>query len=89
MFLWGREVLSIIKSLSRTQKRNIMLFVDAMLVPLALLFSFSLHASDSGAFGMMLAYLPVLPFLLIIGGALSFLLGVSTIQLNAYETVTF
>ena len=60
MFLWGREVLSIIKSLSRTQKRNIMLFVDAMLVPLALLFSFSLHASDSGAFGMMLAYLPVL-----------------------------
>ena len=86
MFLWGREVLSIIKSLSRTQKRNIMLFVDAMLVPLALLFSFSLHASDSGAFGMMLAYLPVLPFLLIIGGALSVLLGVSTIQLNAYET---
>ncbi|WP_339768675.1 nucleoside-diphosphate sugar epimerase/dehydratase [uncultured Pseudosulfitobacter sp.] len=79
-------MLSIIKSLSRTQKRNIMLFVDAMLVPLALLFSFSLHASDSGAFGMMLAYLPVLPFLLIIGGALSVLLGVSTIQLNAYET---
>lgn len=79
-------MLSIIKSLSRTQKRNIMLFVDAMLVPLALLFSFSLQASDSGAFGMMLAYLPVLPFLLIIGGALSVLLGVSTIQLNAYET---
>ncbi len=86
MFLWGREVLSIIKSLSRTQKRNIMLFVDAMLVPLALMFSFSLHASDSGALGMMLAYLPVLPFLLVIGGALSVLLGVSTIQLNAYET---
>ena len=60
MFLWGREVLSIIKSLSRAQKRNIMLFVDAMLVPLALMFSFSLHASDSGAVGMMLAYLPVL-----------------------------
>lgn len=86
MFLWGREVLSIIKSLSRAQKRNIMLFVDAMLVPLALMFSFSLHASDSGALGMMLAYLPVLPFLLVIGGALSVLLGVSTIQLNAYET---
>nr|WP_269144905.1 nucleoside-diphosphate sugar epimerase/dehydratase [Pseudosulfitobacter pseudonitzschiae] len=62
-----------------------MLFIDAMLVPIALFFSFSLHASGE-AFAMMLAYLPILPYLLIIGGALSVLMGISTIQLNAYET---
>tara|TARA_R110000764_G_scaffold56669_8_gene123494 strand:+ start:16264 stop:18168 length:1905 start_codon:yes stop_codon:yes gene_type:complete len=78
-------VLNFIKSLSRSQKRNIMLFIDAMLVPIALFFSFSLHASGE-AFAMMLAYLPILPYLLIIGGALSVLMGISTIQLNAYET---
>ncbi|WP_051539427.1 nucleoside-diphosphate sugar epimerase/dehydratase [Sulfitobacter sp. 20_GPM-1509m] len=78
-------MLNFIKSLSRSQKRNIMLFIDAMLVPIALFFSFSLHASGE-AFAMMLAYLPILPYLLIIGGALSVLMGISTIQLNAYET---
>ncbi|MBM1817550.1 polysaccharide biosynthesis protein [Sulfitobacter pseudonitzschiae] len=62
-----------------------MLFIDAMLVPIALFFSFSLHANGE-ALVMMLAYLPVLPYLLIIGGALSVLMGISTIQLNAYET---
>ncbi|KEJ96912.1 NDP-sugar epimerase, includes UDP-GlcNAc-inverting 4,6-dehydratase FlaA1 and capsular polysaccharide biosynthesis protein EpsC [Pseudosulfitobacter pseudonitzschiae] len=78
-------MLNFIKSLSRSQKRNIMLFIDAMLVPIALFFSFSLHANGE-ALVMMLAYLPVLPYLLIIGGALSVLMGISTIQLNAYET---
>lgn len=79
-------MLNFIKSLSRAKKRNIMLLIDSVLVPLALLFAFSLHANGGDAFGMLLSYLPVLPYLLLISGALSVLLGVSTIQLNAYES---
>ncbi|ASM73839.1 UDP-N-acetyl-alpha-D-glucosamine C6 dehydratase [Pseudosulfitobacter pseudonitzschiae] len=80
-------MLSFVKSLSRSQKRNIMLAVDSMLVPLALLLALSLHSSGGQSIlSMMLAYLPVLPVFLVISGALSVLLGVSTIQLNAYES---
>ncbi|UOA25516.1 nucleoside-diphosphate sugar epimerase/dehydratase [Pseudosulfitobacter sp. DSM 107133] len=79
-------MLNFIKSLSRAKKRNIMLVIDSILVPLALLFAFSLHANGGDAFAMLLSYLPVLPYLLLISGALSVLLGVSTIQLNAYES---
>ncbi len=79
-------MLSFVKSSSRSQKRNIMIAIDSVLIPLALLLAFSLHASSGGAWVMMHAYLPVLPLLLLAAGALSVFLGVSAIQLNAYET---
>ncbi|MCR8826774.1 polysaccharide biosynthesis protein [Photobacterium sp. TY 1-4] len=66
-----------------------MLGVDSVLIPLALLLAFSLHAGSSGAgsaLEMMHSYLQVLPLLLLAAGALSIFLGVSAIQLNAYET---
>ncbi len=82
----GDLLLNLIKSLSRSQKRNIMLAIDSALIPLALFFAFNLQISTPDAWQMMLGYLPVLPYLLIIAATLSVVMGVSSIQLNSYET---
>ncbi|MEO0937542.1 MAG: nucleoside-diphosphate sugar epimerase/dehydratase [Pseudomonadota bacterium] len=78
-------MLNFAKRLSRAQKRNILIGVDWALIPLALLFAFNLQISG-GAWDMMLAYLPALPLLLGIATALSIGLGVSSVQLNDFET---
>ncbi|MEM8578537.1 MAG: nucleoside-diphosphate sugar epimerase/dehydratase [Pseudomonadota bacterium] len=78
-------MLKLIKSLSRGQKRNILIAVDTALIPLALLFAFNLQMGGN-AWPMMVAYLPVLPYLLVVAAALSIGLGVSSVQLNAYES---
>ena len=77
-------MLRLLKSLSRAHKRNIIIAVDTLLIPLALLFAFNLQVSG-GAWDLMLLYLPVLPYLLISGAIMSVGLGVSNIQLNDYE----
>ncbi|MEL7097598.1 MAG: nucleoside-diphosphate sugar epimerase/dehydratase [Pseudomonadota bacterium] len=59
--------------------------IDSLLIPLALLFAFNLQMSV-GAWEMMLAYLPALPMLLGVAAALSVGLGISTSQLNDYES---
>ncbi len=78
------NLLRLLKSLSRAHKRNIIIAVDTLLIPLALLFAFNLQVSG-GAWDLMLLYLPVLPYLLISGAIMSVGLGVSNIQLNDYE----
>ncbi|WP_299608020.1 nucleoside-diphosphate sugar epimerase/dehydratase [uncultured Tateyamaria sp.] len=78
-------MLDLLKSLSRTQKRNIFIVIDSMLIPAALLFAFSLNVSEASVWDSFRAYLPVLPYILIVSAALSLWLGISTATLNDYE----
>ncbi len=78
-------MLNLLKSMSRTQKRNIFIVVDCLLIPAALLFAFSLQLPIGGALNMMWAYLPVLPYLIVSAAALSLWLGISSTTLNDYE----
>jgi len=78
-------MLNLLKSMSRTQKRNVFIVIDCLLIPAALLFAFSLQLPIGGALNMMWAYLPVLPYLIVSTAALSLWLGISSTTLNDYE----
>lgn len=80
-------MLNFIKNISRDQKRN-MLVVDSLLIPLALLFTFSLQMAPHTASSMALQNLPVLVMLIALGGLLSIWLGVCTIQLSVYDATS-
>lgn len=77
-------ILNLIKTMSRPQKQVIMLGVDLVLVPAALLFTLGLQEQ-----GPVLAELlragPVVGLLMVLGAALSLVLGIPKIQLKAYD----
>ncbi|KIC50168.1 nucleoside-diphosphate sugar epimerase/dehydratase [Tateyamaria sp. ANG-S1] len=79
-------MLNLLKSLTRTQKRNIFVAIDTGLIPAALLFAFSLDMSTQTAWDSFIAYLPVLPYLLVVSVALSLWLCISSSTLNEYDT---
>ncbi len=78
-------MLNFIKSLTRGQKRLIMIGVDSALIPLALLLAFNLQMTPAGAYSLFGEFLQVLPYLLFVAAALSMWMGISSVQLNAYE----
>ncbi|WP_299367103.1 nucleoside-diphosphate sugar epimerase/dehydratase [uncultured Tateyamaria sp.] len=78
-------MLDFLKSLSRRQKRNLLIAIDCALIPMALFFAFSLQLSTIGALEMTRSYLPILPYMLIVSAALSIWLGISSTMLNDYE----
>lgn len=78
-------MLNLLKSLSRAQKRNLLIAIDAMLIPAAIFFAFSLQVSAASAWAMTLMYLPILPYMLLVTAALSIWLGISSTTLNDYE----
>lgn len=78
-------MLDLLKSLTRTQKRNILIVIDTILIPAALFFAFNLNLSGAAAWMNFQAYLPILPYMLIVAAALSIWLGISTTTLNEYE----
>ncbi len=78
-------MLNLINSLSRVQKVYILLAVDLTLIPLALLFTFTVQALPTTALETLSLTLPILPYLLLIAAGLSMWLGIPHIQLNAYE----
>ena len=77
-------MLNFIHTLSRKQKNYVMLGVDLLLVPMALVFTLMVQPPvpmrDS-----FLQILPVLPYLLLATAGLSLWLGLPSIPLNAYE----
>ncbi|WP_415404737.1 polysaccharide biosynthesis protein [Tateyamaria sp. SN3-11] len=79
-------MISLLKSLSRTQKRNLLIAIDSMLIPAALFFAFSLQLSTANAWEMTQSYLPILPYMLIVSAALSVWLGICSTTLNEYES---
>lgn len=78
-------MLKFIKSLSRGQKRGILILVDMAIVPLALVFAFGVQAEPLMPLETLRLILPILPYMLAIAAGLAAGLGISQIQLNAYE----
>lgn len=78
-------MLSFVKLLNRNQKRNILLFVDLVLAPVSLIFTYGVQASSSGPLETLQMLLPILPYLLAVAAGLSIGMGIPQIQLNAYE----
>ncbi|WP_071675828.1 polysaccharide biosynthesis protein [Nioella nitratireducens] len=78
-------MLKLIKTLTRRQKRHILLFLDLCLIPLALVFTFGVQPEPDGPIQILADVLPILPYLLAIGAGLAVGLGIPQIQLNAYE----
>lgn len=78
-------MLNFVKLLNRNQKRNILILVDLLLVPVALVFTYGVQADSAGPIETVQLLLPILPYLLAIAAGLSIGMGISQIQLNAYE----
>ncbi|EBA14586.1 Nucleotide sugar epimerase/dehydratase [Roseobacter sp. SK209-2-6] len=75
----------LISRLSRKQKSYIFLALDALLCPLALLFTFSVQPLPDPALFTLALMLPVLPYAILAMAGVSLWLGLPRIQLNAYE----
>jgi len=78
-------MLNILKSLSKRQKRAIMLLLDSVLIVLAVVFALSAQGLEGGVLPHLIDYMTVLPYVLIVGAGVSMWLGVCTTQLNSYE----
>lgn len=79
-------MLSIIKSLTKRQKRVIMLTLDSLLIVVATISALAVRGLPEHFLETLISYAPVLPFTLIAGVFISICLGVCSTQLNAYET---
>ena len=78
-------MLSFISSLTRKQKAYILLSIDLALIPLALLFTYTVQSLPTTPVETLFLAVPILPYLLIGAAGLSMWLGIPYIQLNAYE----
>lgn len=78
-------MLNFIHTLSRKQKSYVLLAVDLLLVPLALVFTYTVQPPPALVLDSFLQILPVLPYLLLATAGLSLWLGLPNIPLNAYE----
>lgn len=79
-------MLEFVKTLTQTQKRAIIIGIDSLLIPLALLLALNAQFGAVGGLDYAISYLVVLPYLLVMAAGLSVWLGISSIQLNAYDT---
>ncbi|MEP1328090.1 nucleoside-diphosphate sugar epimerase/dehydratase [Pseudophaeobacter sp.] len=75
----------LISRLSRKQKSYVFLSLDALLCPLALLFTFAVQPLPDPALHTLILMLPVLPYAILAMAGISIWLGLPGIQLNAYE----
>ena len=78
-------MLNWVKSLSRSQKRVIIIGIDLALIPIALLTALNLQVSSAWAWDLFAAFLPAMPYLLVTAAALSLWTGVSSVHLKHYE----
>jgi FlaA1/EpsC-like NDP-sugar epimerase len=74
-----------VSSLPRRYKRGVFLAIDVALIPVALLASMALQG-DLGLTGVIAGHWLALPLLMLIGGLLSWVLGLPLIQLKSYES---
>lgn len=79
-------MLDLIKSLSKGQKRGILLTMDSVLMVLSILFAMSAQGLPGGLYANLVAYVPVLPYVIITGIGVSMWLGICATQLNSYLT---
>jgi len=78
-------MLKLVKALPRRQKRNTLLLVDLLLLPLAMIFAFGIQAAPLAPLDTLRLLLPILPYMIVIAAGLAIWLGIPQIQLNAYE----
>jgi FlaA1/EpsC-like NDP-sugar epimerase len=79
-------MLEFVRSLTQTQKSGIIIGIDSLLIPISLVLAFGAQFGMAQGMGYALSYLVVLPYLLVFAAGLSVWLGISSIQLNAYDT---
>ena len=78
-------MINIVTSLSRKQKSYIFLAVDLLLIPVALLFAYTVQSLPIPPARALILTLPVLPYMVGIGAALSIWMGLPQIQLKAFD----
>jgi len=78
-------MLKLLTSLSRKQKAYVFLGFDLALIPVALLFTYTVQSLPEPAIQTLYHSLPVLPYMLVFAAGLSMWLGIPQIQLNDYE----
>jgi len=78
-------MLKFVKSLTRRQKSNLLLLVDLLLLPLAMVFAFGIQTAPLSPMDTLHLLLPILPYMIGIATGLALWLGIPQIQLNAYE----
>ncbi len=78
-------MLNMLTSLTRKQKAYIFLAFDLALIPIALLFTYTVQSLPTSAVETLWQALPILPYLIVIAAGLSMWLGIPNIRLNAYE----
>lgn len=81
-------MLNWIKSLDKAQKRRVMQAIDAILVPLALLFAFAALDLPGGVWENMRSYMLLLPYMILATVGISIWIGISDIQVSAYEAAS-
>ncbi len=79
------SIFNLISGLSRSQKTCVFLGIDLLLLPLALLFTYTVQDQPVPPVALLGQMLPILPYILIATGALSYWLGLPQVQLIAYE----
>ena len=78
-------MLNFIRSLTRKQRGYVFLTVDLALIPLALLFAYTVQALPYSPNEALWLATPILPYLVLLAAVVSTWLGIPLIQLNAYE----
>lgn len=83
------SVLDHARSFSSRDKQTILLGLDVLLVPLALLVSYQLLSLPEGAWQTIAQFGHVLPYLMVATGGLSMLLGIPSIRPTVYQGRSF
>ena len=60
-------MLNLVKSFSKRQKRGILLTLDSILVVLSIMFAIVAQGLPGGLVDNMISYVPVLPYVLLVG----------------------
>ena len=77
------SIFNLISGLSRSKKTCVFLGIDLLLLPLALLFTYTVQDQPVPPVTLLGQMLPILPYILIATGALSYWLGLPQVQLIA------
>ena len=78
-------MLHFVQSMTRPQKQLVLLTVDLVLVPLALVLTFAIQVHDTNPIAHLWDIAPVAGLLVVLAAALSSVLGIPNTRLNAYD----
>lgn len=78
-------MLHLLKLMSRSQKQFLLLVIDVLLIPLVLYVALVIQLNAAWPRQAVMDIAPFLPYLMVVGATLSWVLGTPQIRLNAYE----